>query len=92
MGERGMERIWHEAGGGEDGPWWRGKLGVGEERCGYWCEGDKEGGAEVCAEAGDEARGGGEGYFFFDVEVEAIELILLYEGVQGAVVGFELCV
>lgn len=36
---------------------------------------DEEVGPKVCAEAGDEAGCGVQGGFFFDVEVEAVEVV-----------------
>jgi hypothetical protein len=54
------------------------------------CEGDEEIGTKVCAQTSDKAYCSGEGNLFFDVEIEARELVDGYYGVEGRVVGFEL--
>lgn len=63
---------------------------VGQKGCCNGSESDEEFGAEISAEAVNEALGGGEGDGFFDVEVEAVEGVGDYEGAEGGVVGREL--
>lgn len=53
-------------------------------------EREEEGGAEVCAEAGEEAEGRGEGDGLFDVEVETLKVVFPYNCREGEVICVEL--
>ena len=70
--------------------WW--DIRVWYQCCCDRCEGDEEVRAEVCAETRDETRCCGEGDGLFDVEIETVQGAESYEGTDGGVVCFKLCV
>jgi hypothetical protein len=90
--ERGMEWVRRRSTGehGARGAEMRRDVGIGYQCCCDGCEGDEEFRAKVCAKTGNEASCGAEGYFFFDVEVETIELVARDDGLERGVVCFKL--
>lgn len=56
------------------------EVRIWDQGCGYRRHGDEEVWSKVCAETGYQACGCLEGNFFFDIEIQAVEVIVLYEG------------
>jgi hypothetical protein len=69
--------------------WWYVRIGYQGGRDGR--HGNEKVWAKVCAKARDEPGRRAEGYFLFNVKIQAIELVHRYNGVQRSVVRFKLC-